>query len=130
MEAEKGIFYIHPTIMNSEEWKAMEEREFQHGPEALLDELLAQSRWSNAEMAWVIRRMVYYYGRKDELLKKVPPERMMANMSAILRCLFLLLDYTNSDLDDNIRGYLTAKLVDASWGINTRTREYLVKFKE
>lgn len=130
MDAEKNIFYIPSTIMTGEEWKAIEKREYAHGPEALMDELLEQGRWTNAEMAWVLRRMIYYYGSKDALLKKVPPERMMNSMSDILRCLFLLLDYTDSELDDNVRGYFTAKLVDATWGVSSRTREYLARFQD
>lgn len=65
-------FGIPLTIMGSTEWKELENRENLIGPEALLDEIINKRLWSNTEIAWVIRRMIYYYGRKDALLKKSP----------------------------------------------------------
>ena len=128
MDAEQQeIFIIPNTVLNGAEWQELVQREFQIGPEALLDELLEQGAWSGAEMAWVVRRLLFYYGRKDELLKRIPVERMLTNASDLLRCLFLVLDYSSEMLDDNVRSYITSKLVDATWGVSSRTREYLKK---
>ncbi|MDD3852073.1 MAG: hypothetical protein PHD40_00280, partial [Syntrophomonadaceae bacterium] len=79
------------------------------------------------EIAWVLRRMIYCYGRKDALLKKVPIERLFMNIVDILRVFFLVLDHGDPDIDENIRLYISAKLTDATWGVNSRTREYLHK---
>lgn len=120
-------FGIPSTIMGSKEWKELEDRENQIGPEALLDEIINKRLWSNTEIAWVLRRMIYYYGRKDSLLKKVPVERLFMNMLDVLRVFFLLLDHSDPEIDENMRLYISTKLTDATWGINSRTREYLHK---
>lgn len=105
----------------------MEEREFAKGPDLLLDELLQQKTWTNVEVLWVIKRMIYFYGRKDDVLKKAPAHRLMMNMNDVLRVFYLIWDKVDPELDDNMRSYLTNKLSDATWGINQRTREYLHK---
>ena len=120
-------FGIPLTIMGSTDWKELENRENLIGPEALLDEIINKRLWNNTEIAWVIRRMVYYYGRKDALLKKVPIERLFLNILDVLRVFFLLLDHSDPDIEENMRLYISSKLTDATWGINSRTREYLHK---
>jgi len=115
------------TIFGSKEWKAMEQREYNLGPDALLDELLNQKSWSNVEILWVIKRMIYFYGRKEDILNKAPTKRLMMNLNDVLRVFYLIMDKTDPELDDNLRIYITSKLSDATWGINQRTREYLYK---
>ncbi len=119
---------IPSTVVGSKEWKELEEKEYSIGPDALLDELLEKRNWSNTEIAWVLKRMIYFYGRKDALLLKAPPERIFMNLIDVLRSFYLIIDLTNPDLDDNINSYLSSKLADSTWGINTRTRDYLHKF--
>lgn len=123
----KHIFFLPETIFGSPIWKEMEEREFAKGPDLLLDELLQQKTWTNVEVLWVIKRMIYFYGRKDDVLKKAPAHRLMMNMNDVLRVFYLIWDKVDPELDDNMRSYLTNKLSDATWGINQRTREYLHK---
>ncbi len=125
----KHIFFVPDTIFGSVEWREMEEREFANGPDALLDELLEQKTWSNIEILWVIKRMIYFYGRKGDVLHKAPTKRLMANMNDVLRVFYLIWDKLDPELDDNMRSYLTNKLADATWGINQRTREYLYKIE-
>lgn len=122
------IFGIPSTIVESREWKEIENREFTIGPDALLDELLEKRMWTNTEITWVLKRMIYFYGKKDSLLLKAPPERIFLNLVDVLRSFYLLIDLTNPEIDDNMRSYLTSKLADATWGINSRTRDYLHKF--
>jgi hypothetical protein len=121
------IFFLPKTIFGSVEWKKMEEREYAKGPDALLDELLQQKTWTNIEILWVIKRMIYFYGRKDDVLNKAPAKRLMINMNDVLRVFYLVWDKVDPELDDNMRSYITNKLSDATWGINQRTREYLYK---
>ncbi len=121
---------IDNTVFGTQEWRDIENREFRMGPDSLLDEIIGKDEWSNVEMLWVIKKMVYYYGKKDQLLKNVPVERLFLNMVDILRSLYLLLDHANPELDVNMRKYLSVKLADATWGLNSRTREYLYKIKE
>jgi hypothetical protein len=71
--------------------------------------------------------MIYFYGRKEDVLKKAPAKRLMLNMNDVLRVIYLILDIADPELDDNMRSYITNKLSDATWGINSRTREYLYK---
>ncbi len=123
----ESIFFLPQTIFGSLEWKAMEEREYNKGPDALLDELLQQKSWSNVEILWVIKRMISFYGRKEDILKKAPARRLMMNMNDVLRVFYLIMDKIDPELDDNLRSYITNKLSDATWGINQRTREYLYK---
>ena len=120
--------YIMPgSIMDSKEWKELENKEFELGSDKVLDEIIDKRIWNNAEIIWMLRRMVYYYGKKDHLLKAAPPERLLTNMTDILRALFILYDTFDPELDDNLRSYVCSKLTDATWGISSRTRIYLEK---
>jgi hypothetical protein len=121
---------LDDTVFGSQAWKDIENLEYSLGSEALLDQILQKDEWSNVEMLWVIKCMVYYYGKKDKPLKGIPVDRMFLNMVDILRCLYLLLDYANPELDSNMRKYLSVKLGDATWGLNSRTRSYLYKLLE
>ncbi len=127
---EKDLFGIPLTIVESREWKEIEIREGEVGPEALLEEIIDKRNWTNVEMLWVIKRMIFFYGRKDALLKKAPTDRLMANMNDVLRALFIMLDRLNPDIDDNLRIYISTKLADATWGVTRFTRDYLHKVDE
>ncbi len=124
------LLAIDNTVFGSQEWVDLEKKEFSMGPDSLLDEIIAQDKWSNAEMLWVIKKMVYHYGKKDQVIKNAPVERLFVNMVDILRTLYLLLDHVNPELDVNMRKYLSVKLGDSTWGLNSRTREYLYKITE
>lgn len=126
---EENIFDIQSSIMDSGEWKELELKENQIGSDQLLEEIINKKLWSNAEIIWILRRMVYFYGKKDNLLKKVPPERLLTNMTDILRAFFLLYDTLGPELDDNVKSYICAKLTDATWGVSNRTRIYLEKME-
>ena len=115
------------TLVGSSEWNELEKLEYLMGEEALINKILGQKLWSNAEMAWMLKKMLYYYGRIDPVLKKAPMDRIFVNMADVLRCFFLFIDSTNPDMDDNMRSYLSSKLADATWGINQHTRKYLHK---
>lgn len=121
---------IDDTVFGSREWTDLENKEFSMGVDSLLEEIIIKDEWSNVEMLWVIKKMVYHYGKKDKLMQNIPTERLFSNMVDILRSFYLLLDYTNPDLDVNMRKYLSMKLADSTWGINTRTREYLYKIEQ
>ncbi len=125
---DQELFGIPSTILGKEEWRELERRENTIGPEQLLNEILTKRLWSNAEITWVIKRMVYFYGKKDVLLKNTPTDRLFLNMVDVLRCFFLLMDKEDPALDDNIRAYISSKIADATWGINQHTRKYLDKF--
>ncbi|MGI5920279.1 MAG: hypothetical protein ACOX6I_00830 [Syntrophomonadaceae bacterium] len=120
---------VPSTILGSKEWKDLEARENAIGPDQLLTEITQKKLWSNEEIAWVLRRMIFFYGKKDSLLKKAPVERIFMNMVDVLRVFFIIFDKTDPELDENIRSYISTKLVDATWGINSRTRDYLYKLK-
>ena len=122
---QEDLFGIPATVSESNEWKAIEARENLIGPDQLLAEITDRRSWSNAEILWVLRRMVYYYGKKDELLNCIPKERLFMNMVDTLRAFFILFDGQDPDIDENTRLYISAKLADATWGINSRTRKYL-----
>ncbi|HZK43596.1 MAG TPA: hypothetical protein VFC73_04840 [Syntrophomonadaceae bacterium] len=124
---EPNLIDMSSTIFGNKEWKELEDRELAFGADVLLDELIDKAKWSNTEIAWILRRMIYFYGKKDPLLLKAPPERLFTNMVDVLRTFYLIIDLTNPEIDDNMRSYLTTKLADATWGINSRTREYLHK---
>ena len=113
------------TILESREWQEIMEREKEIGPEALLEEILEQRTWTNAEILWTIRRMIFYYALHDNLLQSAPVERIFDNIVSILRAFYMIFDQANPDLDDNIRSYISAKITDATWGINAGTRYYL-----
>jgi hypothetical protein len=49
-------------------------------------------------------------------------------MVDVLRSFFLVFDRLDPNLDDNIRSYICSKMTDATWGMTSRTREYLRKF--
>lgn len=115
------------TITETNEWKDIEAREAVIGPDNLLNEILDKKLFSNVEIMWILRRMVYFYGKKDSLLKMAPPERLLINMNDILRAFYILFDLQSPEMDANIRSYISARLTDATWGISTRTREYLNK---
>ncbi|MBO8158531.1 hypothetical protein [Thermosyntropha sp.] len=125
-----GVLGIPATVIGSREWKELENRGFSIGEDNLLDEILKKKVWSNTEIIWVIKRLIFYYGKKDELLLKVPKERLFMNMVDILRAFFILFDSLNPSLDDNIRSYISAKLTDSTWGITSHTRNYLAKIKD
>lgn len=127
---DEDILGLPETIMGSKEWQEIEARENQIGPDQLLDEILARKIWSNVEIVWIIRRLIFYYGKNDELLKNLPHERIFTNFTSVLRVIFLLIDKTNPDIDENMRSYVSAKLAEATFGISTRTRSYLYKLKD
>ena len=122
-----NLFVIPGSIMDSGEWKELELKENQVGSDNLLEEIINKKVWSNAEIIWILRRLVYFYGQKDNLLKNIPPDRLLANMGDILRVLFLIFDTLDPDLDGNTKSYICAKLTDATWGVSSRTRVYLEK---
>jgi len=115
------------TVLESKEWQEIMEREKEVGPEALLEEILEQRAWSNGEILWTIRRMIYYYALHDKLLQQAPIERIFDNFVGMLRGFYMIFDQANPQLDDNIRSYISAKITDATWGINAGTRSYLSK---
>ncbi len=130
---EENIFNslgIPPTIFGTKEWQDIEKKENTLGADMLLAEIIEKKIWSNEEILWVMKRLIFFYGKKDNLLKKAPIERLFMNMVDILRAFYVILDISNPELDDNMRSYISTKLADATWGINLRTREYLVKIKD
>ncbi len=126
---ETNIFGIPSTVFGSKEWNDLEKREYELGPEQLMEEIIKQKTWSNVEILWVLKRLIYFYGKKDALLKKAPPERLMTNMMDVLRAFYIIFDIGDLELDDNLRSYVCTKLADATWGIGSSTREYLFKIK-
>ena len=126
---ETNIFGIPSTVFGSKEWNDLEKKEYELGPEQLLEEIIKQKTWSNVEILWVLKRLIYFYGKKDALLKKAPPERLMTNMMDVLRAFYIIFDIGDPELDDNLRSYVCTKLADATWGIGSSTREYLFKIK-
>lgn len=126
---EDNIFGIPATVFGSKEWNDLEKKEYELGPEQLLEEIIKQKTWSNVEILWVLKRLIYFYGKKDALLKKAPPERLMTNMMDVLRAFYIVFDIGDPDLDENLRSYVCTKLADATWGIGASTREYLFKIK-
>jgi len=124
---EKDLLGIPISIIDTDEYKDLEKREFSIGADQLMDEILAKRLFTNAEIMWVVRRMVYLYGRRDALLKVTPPERLLMNMNNLLRAFYILFDLESPEMDDNIRSYISARLTDATWGSSKRTREYLYK---
>jgi hypothetical protein len=126
---ETNIFGIPSTVFGSKEWNDLEKKEYELGPEQLMEEIIKQKTWSNVEILWVLKRLIYFYGKKDALLKKAPPERLMTNMMDVLRAFYIIFDIGDLELDDNLRSYVCTKLADATWGIGSSTREYLFKIK-
>lgn len=126
---DQDLFGISSTVLGTKEWEELTKKEDLLGPEQILAEILDKRVWSNVEIIWVIKRLVYFYGRKDSLLKKIPVERLFTNMVDVLRAFFLVFDQQDPDLDGNMRAYISSKLADSTWGINQLTREYLQKVK-
>ncbi|NLN87890.1 MAG: hypothetical protein GX133_09910 [Syntrophomonadaceae bacterium] len=124
---QKDLLGIPISIIDTDEYKELEKREYTSGPDQLLEEILAKKLFSNAEIMWILRRMVYFYGHRDALLKQSPPERLLLNMNNLLRAFYILFDLESPDMDDNIRSYISARLTDATWGVSQRTRAYLYK---
>lgn len=124
------MFGLPRTVVGSEEWEQLTKKENQLGPQGLLEEIIGKKLWSNAEIAWVLKHLVYHFGKKDSLLKKAPPQRLMKSMGDILRSFYLIFDLIDPELEDNTRSYICSKLVDATWGVNERTRSYLEKMKD
>lgn len=124
---QKDLEGIPCSIIDSSEWKELEGRENSIGPERLMEEIINKKLFSNAEIMWILKRMVFFYGKKDSLLKLVPAERLMTNMNDILRAFYLVFDQQDPEMDDNIRSYICSRLTNATWGISGRTREYLYK---
>lgn len=128
-DVDVSALFLPKTVFGSPEWVEIENRENSMGPEKLLDEIIDKKMWSNVEIAWVLKRMVYFYGNKKSIIKNVPTERMMMNMNDILRVFYVLFDQLDPEIDDNMRSYISTKLADATWGVNTRTQEYLHKLE-
>jgi len=93
----------------------------------LLDQILEKRIWSNVEILWVIRRLIFHYALHDEVLKKAPLDKLFDNFVAFLRAAYMIIDQANPELDDNIRTYVCTKLNEATWGISPGTRYYLEK---
>ncbi|QGT99632.1 hypothetical protein SYNTR_1039 [Candidatus Syntrophocurvum alkaliphilum] len=127
---EEKIVPLISTVYESQDWKELEQKENEIGPEKLLDEIINKKVWTNSEILWIIRRMIFYYGKKDEILKNAPVDRIFTNMVDVLRAFYILLDRLDPEVDDNLRSYVCAKLSDATWGINDNTRSYLYKMKK
>jgi hypothetical protein len=115
------------TIIESNDWIEITSREFEIGPEALMEEILEKRVWSNAEILWTLKRFLYYYARHDETLKNVPSHRLFDNFASMMRAFYMIFDHSNPDLDANIRTYISTKIGEATWGINSTTRHYLQK---
>ena len=126
----ENIFGIPSTVVGSEEWRELEQKENTIGPDNLLTEIIDKKIWNNAEIIWVVKRLIFFYGKNDSLLKKAPIERLFTNVLDVLKVLFLIFDFNDPELDDNMRSYLCAKLADSTWGVSSRTRDYLYKLKD
>ncbi len=126
----EAMFGIPSTVIGSKEWKDIEQKENTIGPDNLLSEIIEKKMWNNAEIMWVIKRLIFFYGKNDSLLKKAPTERLFTNVLDILKVFFLVFDINDPDLDDNMRSYVCAKMADSTWGISSRTRDYLYKLKD
>lgn len=126
-ESINDYLLLPPSVIGTNEWNAIEQRENTIGPDSLLNEIIDKKTWSNAEIVWVLKRMIFYYGKKDELLQRAPIDRIFNNMVDVLRVFFLLFDRFDPPIDENMRSYICAKMTDATWGITDRTRQYLHK---
>ncbi|MGE5396061.1 MAG: hypothetical protein ACM3MK_00845 [Chitinophagales bacterium] len=118
---------MNTTILDSLEWKELANREEYEGPESLLDDILEKRAWTNEEILWVIKRMIFHYALHDRVLKKAPTDKLFDNFVNLMRAVYMIIDQANPDLDDNIRTYICTKLHDATWGISPGTRYYLEK---
>jgi len=126
---DNSIFNIPSTIVGTREWEELEKKENSIGLDELLDEILNKRLWTNTEILWILKKMIYFYGKKESLLKSATQERLMQNMVDVLRCFYIIFDIEDPELDDNMRSYLCSKLTDSTWGISPRTRKYLYKIK-
>jgi hypothetical protein len=124
---ENKILRDPSPLFGSIEWIELEKREFEIGPEQLLAEIINQKTWSNVEILWILKRLVYYYGKKDSLLKKAPQDRLITNMVDVLRAFYVIFDITAPELDENLRSYVCTKLADATGGISSPSRDSLRK---
>lgn len=121
---------IRSTILGSSEWAELARREMEVGPEQVLEEIVQKRIWNNGEILWVLKRLIFYYALHDKTLQKAPIDKLFDNVVNLLRGTYMLVDHSNPELDDNIRSYVTAKLLDATWGITQGTRMYLEKVKD
>jgi len=124
---EEGFEIDAITVFETAEWNDLKQRELLAGADRVLQEILEKPMWSNAEMMWVLKHMLFYYGSKDALLKEAPIERIFDNLGNVVRVAYLLIDRLNPELDENTRRFMTAKLRQATWGIDENTRFYLAK---
>lgn len=115
------------TVWESPQFKALGQRALDEGPDRVLQKLLDKPQLENAEMLWLLKQLTYFYGKPDDLLLKVPARRLMLNMGALLRVLYVFLDAQDPELDANLRSYMSAKLRQAAWGVDSSTRKYLDK---
>lgn len=125
-----GHFGIPSTVFGTKEWLDIEKKEDTLGADVLLAEITNKKVWSNEEILWIIKRLIFFYGKKDSILKKAPVERLFINMVDVLRAFYIIMDISKPQLDDNIRSYVSAKLTDATWGVSNHTRDYLLKIKD
>lgn len=128
-DVDVSAMFLPKTVFGSPEWVEIENKENAMGPDKLLDEIIDKKMWSNVEIAWILKRLVYFYGNKKSILKNVPTGRMMISMNDVLRVFYVLFDKLDPEIDDNMRSYICTKLADATWGVNTRTQEYLYKLE-
>lgn len=120
---------MQATVFEGHEYRELLNREEGIGAEQLFQELLEADILSNAQMMWLLKNMLYYYGGKDATLLKAPPERLLENMGNILRISYMLVDSLDPALDDNTRLYISTKLKQATWGLSPDIRQYLRKKK-
>ncbi len=125
-----NILGIPSAVFGSKEWVELEKREYEIGPDNLLDEIIKKKLWSNVEILWVLKRLIFFYGKKDAVLKKAPVDRLFTSMTDILRIFYLMIDTLDPEIDENMLSYICNKLTDSTWGINKRTRDYLYRVKE
>ncbi|MGE5416907.1 MAG: hypothetical protein ACM3UZ_09120 [Acidobacteriota bacterium] len=118
------------TILESIEWYELQMHEKEVGPEELLEEILEKRLWNNAEILWVTRRLIFHYALHDKVLKKAPMDKVFDNFVSFMKGIFMIIDQSNLELDDNLNSYIATKLRDATWGINSGTRYYLEKKKD
>lgn len=115
------------TVFESNEYRQLLEREEGVGGEAVLQELLDKDSLSNAQLMWMLRHMLYYYGSKDRVLLSAPPEKLLDNAGNLLRVAYLLIDRLDPSLDDNTRLYISTKVKQATWGLTPDIRQYFIR---
>jgi len=122
---ENQIPEIQLTVFESSEYRDLLEREEGVGAATVMQELLEQTALSNAQIMWILKHMLYYYGSKDTTLLTAPPARLLENMGNLLRVSYLLIDSLDPSLDDNTRLYISNKVKQATWGLSDDIRQYL-----